>query len=206
MGEEKRRRMRGEYPTGAGADPEFNEFSNRLRRTIPGVSSLDIGLSWMRAQGSGGISTGKPEEFPVHAGCVVMHLVFGTATLNAALPLGDLDELLRIGRPAAPLEDLRNMIVHAMARNRHLESACGRVLMCAAFTLAFTGELEPALRTLAAEGFLRIAHSIETFIDEASGQQAFNFRLLISDQRDPPVVIPLAEVPFRGALPPSHDA
>ena len=65
--------------------------------------------------------------------------------------------------------------------------------MLGLFGLAFTSEAAALLRVRADEGFLRITYTVETFLD-AAGRQAINFSLAASDQRDPPMSVPLSKM------------
>jgi hypothetical protein len=206
MGEAKRRKLAGTYPIQNPSTPTdtldggFTGFNSHLRRLLPTISDRDIGLAWMRAEGTGAgaarsIPHGRPEAYPVQQDHVVMHVIFGSATLNGAFPVAALDELIaHWKRNPIKRQQLRDAIIHAMARNEHLEEKCGETVMHAAFALAFTGDSGDMLRRAADDGFLRLAYAIESYIDP-SGRKAFNFRLTGSDQRRPPEIIPLAAAP-----------
>ena len=87
MGEEKRRRQAGAYPT-EGGDPRYEQFNARLRRLIPKIGERDIGLSWMRAEDPNPeVPLGLAEAVPVQEGHVVMHVLCDSASLNGALPV-----------------------------------------------------------------------------------------------------------------------
>ena len=197
MGEEKRRRQSGEYPT-EGGDPGYGRFHAKLRRLFPKLEEREIGLSWMRAADPNpGVPSGLPEDVPVMPGHVVMHLLYDDGSLNGALPVEQIDEAIEAWRSTGLSRvETRQGIFDEVALNRHRTEDAGSGIMTGLVWLAFTSGAAPTLRQLAAQGFLRITYTVETYLDAAAGgKRAINFRLAGSDQRDPPMSIPLSEQP-----------
>jgi hypothetical protein len=194
MGEEKRRRQAGAYPT-EGGDPGYEQFNAKLRKLMPKVEEREIGLAWMRTKDPNPeIPTGLAEAVPVQKGHVVMHVLCDDASLNAALPVEKIDETVEVWRRSGlSRQDTRQGIFDQLILNRHLSESYGNALMVGLFGLAFTSEAAPLLRAQADQGFLRITYTFETFLD-AAGRQAINFRLAASDQRDPPASRPLSGI------------
>jgi hypothetical protein len=98
MGEERRRRQAGDYPT-EGADPGYARFSATLRKLKPKIEEREIGLAWMRAESpEHDIPIGRPEAFPVTQDHVVMHVMYAGGSLNGALPVADIDKTVGLWR------------------------------------------------------------------------------------------------------------
>jgi hypothetical protein len=140
-----------------------------------------------------------PEYYPVREGCVVVHVIHGSATLSAGFPVESIDQWVagwrRIGFKR---QDARETIAHLMQQNLHVENVIARGILVCVIAIAFTSRGADTLRQFAAEGFLRLTCTIETY--SANGGTAVNFRLAGSDQRQPPMIIPLAEMPPTAAI------
>jgi hypothetical protein len=194
MGEEKRRRQAGAYST-EGVDPGYERFNAKLRRLLPKIEEREIGLAWMRAGNPNPeIPIGLAEDFPTMPGHVLMHVLLESASLNAALPVGKIDEVVELWRKSGlSRTDTRQAIFDEMLLNHHLDEGCGNAITAGLFGLAFTSDAAPLLRARAGDGFLRITYTVESYLDaSAGGKRAINFRLAALDQRDPPASIPLS--------------
>jgi hypothetical protein len=88
------------------------------------------------------------QPLPQSAEHINMTIIFGTATLRAAVPKPPKDALqeFRSSRQAA-----RNFIVNGMMKNKHLDQETGNTMLMAAVCIALTSECGEALQIMAEE-------------------------------------------------------
>jgi hypothetical protein len=124
-----------------------------------------------------------------------MHLVFGSATLNGACPVDQLDAVVADWQGCGQSREETRQAITTEALSRHLDSKVGGSLILAALGLAFTSGFAPMLRDIIAKrGYpLRLTYQIEDYL--VNGRRAVNFRLHVGDQRDPFFTMPLAAMP-----------
>lgn len=196
MGEAKRRKRGGTYPTGE-AVADYPEYRNRLRGLFPDMPESEIGRAWMRIKWAGrnDVPGGKPEDIPVLPGSVVVHLIGDNiAALNGAVRVEHLDKVIAMHQATGlSREQACEMIWVTLVAAQQTDKRVASKLLNTAVGLAFTSTRAHEFWALAKRGYLRLTYHITTPVD-AYGR-TLNFRLTATDQRDPPLIVPLDEMP-----------